>query len=40
VVLDRDPLDPASGRLDALKVLSTWVDGEPVYTAAAPAGEG
>ncbi|KRG39641.1 amidohydrolase [Stenotrophomonas pictorum JCM 9942] len=31
VVLDRDPLTVAAGELDELKVLSTWVDGEPVY---------
>ena len=33
VVLDRDPLAPDAGRLDTLKVLSTWVDGVPVYKA-------
>ncbi|HBN53107.1 MAG TPA: amidohydrolase [Stenotrophomonas sp.] len=40
VVFDRDPLDEAGGRLDTLKVLSTWVDGEPVYQTAPPANEG
>lgn len=40
VVLDRDPLDAAAGRLDGLQVLSTWVDGEAVYTAAPPASGG
>jgi len=34
VVLDRDPLTVAADQLDDLKVLSTWVDGEPVYKAA------
>ncbi len=39
VVFDRDPLTVDAAQLDDLKVLSTWVDGEPVYTAeAAPAG--
>jgi len=33
VILDRDPLDENAGRLDTLKVLSTWVDGAPVYKA-------
>ena len=33
VVFDRDPLDVGNVRLDELKVLSTWVDGEPVYEA-------
>ncbi len=33
VVLDRDPLKVAADQLDDLKVLSTWVDGEPVYKA-------
>jgi len=32
VVFDRDPLDE-DVRLDELKVLSTWVDGEAVYEA-------
>ncbi len=40
VIFDRDPLDENAGRLDELKVLSTWVDGEPVYKAAAPADKG
>ena len=36
VVFDRDPF--ATGvRLDELKVLSTWVDGEPVYEAGSRA---
>lgn len=38
VVLDRDPLKVAADQLDDLKVLSTWVDGEPVYKAATPEG--
>lgn len=39
VVFDRDPLTVDAAQLDDLKVLSTWVDGEPVYTAeAVPAG--
>jgi predicted amidohydrolase YtcJ len=39
VVFDRDPLTVDAAQLDDLKVLSTWVDGEPVYTAeVAPAG--
>ena len=38
VVLDRDPLKGAADQLDDLKVLSTWVDGEPVYKAATPEG--
>lgn len=33
VVLDRDPLAVPATELDALKVRSTWVDGEPVYSA-------
>ncbi len=37
VVFDRDPLDAGGVRLDALKVLSTWVDGVPVYEAAPSA---
>lgn len=40
VIFDRDPLDENGGRLDELKVLSTWVDGEPVYKAAPPADKG
>ncbi len=39
VVFDRDPLTVDAAQLDDLKVLSTWVDGEPVYTAPAD-GEG
>ncbi|MGH8055149.1 MAG: amidohydrolase [Stenotrophomonas sp.] len=35
VVLDHDPLKVAADQLDELKVLSTWVDGELVYKAAA-----
>ncbi|WP_296251700.1 amidohydrolase [uncultured Stenotrophomonas sp.] len=38
VVLDRDPLKVAADQLDDLKVLSTWVDGEPVYRAVTPEG--
>ena len=38
VVLDRDPLKVAADQLDDLKVLSTWVDGEPVYKATTPEG--
>ena len=38
VVLDRDPLKVAADQLDDLKVLSTWIDGEPVYKAATPEG--
>jgi len=33
VVLDRDPLAVDPAELDNLQVLSTWVDGEPVYSA-------
>lgn len=33
VVLDRDPLAIPAEDLDDLKVRSTWVDGQPVYTA-------
>jgi len=33
VVLDRDPLAVEPAELDNLQVLSTWVDGEPVYSA-------
>lgn len=36
VVLDRDPLKVAAGELDEMKVLSTWVDGEPVYMSSTP----
>lgn len=36
VVLDRDPITVAPAQLDDLKVLSTWVDGEPVFKAATP----
>ena len=32
VVLAEDPLAMPASRLDDLTVLSTWVDGEPVYT--------
>jgi predicted amidohydrolase YtcJ len=35
VVLDRDPLKVAGSELDNLKVQSTWVDGQAVYTAEA-----
>ncbi|WP_269791309.1 amidohydrolase [Stenotrophomonas sp. Iso1] len=39
VVFDQDPLKVPAEQLDDLKVLSTWVDGEPVYKAAvAPEG--
>ncbi len=38
VVLDRDPLTIAADQLDDLKVLSTWVDGEPVYKAGEASG--
>jgi predicted amidohydrolase YtcJ len=34
VVFDKDPLKVPAAQLDDLKVLSTWVDGEPVYKAA------
>ena len=37
VVFDRDPLD-GEVRLDELKVLSTWVDGEAVYEAGEQTG--
>lgn len=33
VVLDGNPLQVAGGQLSALQVLSTWVDGAPVYQA-------
>jgi predicted amidohydrolase YtcJ len=33
VVLDRDPLAIPAADLDDLRVKSTWVDGQPVYTA-------
>ncbi len=33
VVLDRDPLAIPAADLDDLQVRSTWVDGQPVYTA-------
>jgi predicted amidohydrolase YtcJ len=33
VLLDADPLDVPAARLPAITVLSTWVDGEPVYRA-------
>ncbi|WP_188660390.1 amidohydrolase [Arenimonas soli] len=33
VVLDADPLSVDASRLPALKVVSTWVDGQAVYTA-------
>lgn len=33
VILDRDPLAVPAAQLDDMKVLSTWIDGEPVYTA-------
>ncbi|MNN14059.1 N-substituted formamide deformylase precursor [compost metagenome] len=38
VVFDKDPLKVPAAQLDDLKVLSTWVDGEPVYKAATPEG--
>jgi predicted amidohydrolase YtcJ len=31
VLLDADPLTVDPARLPAIRVLSTWVDGEPVY---------
>ncbi|MGV8959596.1 MAG: amidohydrolase [Stenotrophomonas sp.] len=37
VILDRDPLKVPANQLDELRVLSTWVDGEPVYQAAEAA---
>jgi predicted amidohydrolase YtcJ len=33
VLLDADPLSGDAARLPAIKVLSTWVDGQPVYAA-------
>ena len=33
VVLDADPLTVEPSKLPQLKVLSTWVDGQPVHTA-------
>ena len=33
VLLDRDPLRVPAAELDDLVVLSTWVDGQAVYTA-------
>ncbi|AKC85872.1 amidohydrolase [Pseudoxanthomonas suwonensis] len=33
VVLDRDPLAIPAAELDDLQVRSTWVDGQPIYTA-------
>ena len=33
VVLDRDPLAIPASELDELKIKSTWVDGQPVYSA-------
>ncbi len=33
VILAQDPLAVAAGRMDALQILSTWVDGEPVFEA-------
>ena len=38
VLFDRDPLQVPADQLDKLKVLSTWVDGEPVYQASATSG--
>ena len=38
VVLDRDPLAVPGSELDDLKVLSTWIDGQPVYGAGAATG--
>ncbi len=40
VILDRDPLKVAADQLDDLKVLSTWVDGDMVYTAPNASSEG
>lgn len=36
VILDRNPLQVEGGALSSLKVLSTWVDGRPVYEADKP----
>lgn len=36
VIVDRNPLTVPGGELSSLKVLSTWVDGVPVYQADAP----
>ena len=36
VVMDRNPLAVPGQALSSLKVLSTWVDGQPVYTAPTP----
>ena len=33
VLLDADPLSVPAGRLPTIRVLSTWVDGAPVYSA-------
>jgi predicted amidohydrolase YtcJ len=33
VLLDADPLAAPPARLPTIRVLSTWVDGAPVYTA-------
>ncbi len=38
VVLDRDPLAVPGSELDDLKVLSTWIDGQPVYEAGTATG--
>ncbi len=39
VIVDRDPLSVPADQLDDLKVLSTWVDGAPVYQASSAARE-
>jgi hypothetical protein len=36
VLLDADPLSVATDRLPGIRVLSTWVDGTPVYASTAP----
>jgi len=33
VLLDADPLAPPPDRLPKVRVLSTWVDGVPVFTS-------